>query len=78
MALSKSWNIGRGAAIAASLALAAAPAVAAPTVAPATEQVEGSELRGRSIYWALPLLIVIALLIAILAGDDDDTQPASP
>jgi hypothetical protein len=63
----------------AALALAAAPAAAAPAPAPALqpapESIEGSELNG-SVYWILPALIVIALLIAILAGGDD--QPESP
>ena len=62
----------------AAFALAAAPAAAAPrppALEPAGEHSEGSEMRGGSVYWLLPALIVIALLIAILAGGD---EPASP
>lgn len=64
----------------AAFSLAAAPAAAqaqAPALDPALETAEGSEFRNAT-YWALPALIVIALLIAILAGDGGDEQPASP
>jgi hypothetical protein len=64
----------------AALLLAAAPAAAQaqpPALDPASETAEGSEFRS-GIYWVLPALIVIALLIAILAGDGGDEQPASP
>lgn len=63
----------------AAAALSAGPLAAAPVPAPAPENVEGSALRGvEAAYWILPLLIVIALLIAILAGDEPNTQPLSP
>jgi hypothetical protein len=64
----------------AALALSAAPAAAAPQpIAPASESVEGAELRGgNKVYWILPALIVVALLIAILAGGGGDEQPESP
>lgn len=66
----------------AALALVAAPAAAAPQpIAPASETVEGSELRGRSaVYWVLPALIIVALLLAMTAGDGSNAQPqpASP
>lgn len=64
----------------AALSLAAAPALAQsqpPALDPAPETAEGSTLRS-GIYWVLPALIVVALLIAILAGDGGDEQPASP
>jgi hypothetical protein len=62
----------------AALTLAAAPAAAAPQpIEPASESAEGSGLRG-GVYWVLPVLIVIALLIAILAGGDDEAEPLSP
>ena len=62
----------------AALALtAAAPAAAAPQpLEPAPETVEGSELEG-AVYWLLPVLVLIALIIAMTAGDDEAT-PASP
>jgi len=63
----------------AAFALAAAPAAAAPApLAPASEQVQGSELHGRGpVYWLLPALIIVALLIAITRGEDSG-PPASP
>lgn len=65
----------------AALSLAAAPAVAqtAPPPVPASEEAEGSALRGDSnpAYYILPILIVIALLIAMLRGDDGE-PPVSP
>lgn len=65
----------------AALSLAAAPAVAqaAPSPLPQPEQAEGSALRGDSnpAYYILPILIVIALLIAMLRGDDGE-PPVSP
>jgi hypothetical protein len=66
-------------ALLASLSLAAAPAAAAPSpepLEPAPETAKGSELRGRTAYYILPVLVVIALLIAILAGEDEG--PESP
>jgi len=66
-------------ALLASLSVAAAPAaIAAPAapLEPAPETAEGSELRGRTAYFILPVLVVIALLIAILAGEDEG--PESP
>jgi hypothetical protein len=64
----------------AALALAAAPAAAAaapPPLAPASEHIEGSELRG-AVYWLLPVLVIVALLIAMSAGDDSNATPLSP
>ncbi|HEX8193437.1 MAG TPA: hypothetical protein VF552_11115 [Allosphingosinicella sp.] len=64
----------------AALALAAAPtaASAAPQpIEPASESADGSALRGGAI-WILPALILVALLIAILAGEGGDEMPASP
>ena len=63
----------------AAFSLAAAPAAAQPRRAPepAPEQVQGSELRGGgSAYVVLPILVVIALLIALLSGEDEG--PESP
>jgi hypothetical protein len=67
---------------AAALALAAGPAIAAgqtppPAVqapAPAAEKVDGNEIRGGFI---LPLLTIIAVLIAVLLLTKND-QPHSP
>jgi hypothetical protein len=62
----------------AALALAAAPAAAAPPpLTPASEHIEGSELHG-AVYWLLPVLVIVALLVAISAGDDGDATPLSP
>lgn len=69
----------RTAAAFAAFALAAAPAAAAPrppALEPAGEQAQGSAVRGGTVYWLLPALIVLALLIAILAGGDE--TPRSP
>jgi hypothetical protein len=63
----------------AAFALAAAPAAAAspmPAIEPAGEHAEGNAVRGGTVYWLLPALIVLALLIAILAGGDE--APKSP
>ncbi|MEA3016471.1 MAG: hypothetical protein QOI38_1193 [Sphingomonadales bacterium] len=64
----------------ATVSLAAAPAAArpAPPPAPAPEQAEGSALRGDTnpAYYILPLLIVIALLVAALRGEEE--APTSP
>ncbi|MEA3061290.1 MAG: hypothetical protein QOJ94_1071 [Sphingomonadales bacterium] len=68
---------------AAALALAASPAVAAgqappPAVqapAPAPETVQGSEIRGGFI---LPLLTIIAVIIAVLLLTKNDDKPNSP
>ena len=62
------------------VALIAAPAVATATTAslePASEQVEGSELRGG---FAIPLIAIVAIILGILAAtnDDDDDLPHSP
>jgi hypothetical protein len=62
------------------LSLATAPAVARPAQppAPVPEQAEGSALRGDTnpAYYILPLLIVIALLVAALRGEEE--PPTSP
>jgi hypothetical protein len=65
------------------LALAAGPAVAAtqtppPAVQappPAVEKVDGSEIRGGFI---LPLLTIIAVIIAVLLLTRNDDKPHSP
>ena len=58
----------------AALALAAAPVAATPP--PAPERVEGSEIRGgTAAYVLLPIVIVIALLIAITKGDGEPESP---
>ena len=66
----------------AALVLAAAPAAAAPQpIAPAAETVHGSELNGgNAIYYILPALIILVILLAMTAGGDTDAkpQPASP
>jgi hypothetical protein len=68
---------------AAALALAAGPAAAAartppPAIqapVPAAETVEGSEIRGGFI---LPLLVIIAVIIAVLLLTKNDDKPHSP
>ena len=63
-------------AAAGALSLAVAPvaaqaqAAASAAITPATEEVEGSEIRGGFI---LPLIAIIAIILAILhfTGDDD-------
>ncbi len=75
-------------AAAASVALMTAPTVAsaqaaasaAREVAPATETVEGEQLRGGFI---IPLIALIAIILGICAatdicGGDDDHPPTSP
>ena len=65
----------------AAVALMTAPTVAAaqsaPEVAPASESVSGSELRGG---FVIPLIALIAVILGILAAthDDDDDLPHSP
>lgn len=63
----------------AAIALAASPTVAAAQAAhvapaPATEKVEGSEIRGGFI---LPLIAIIGIIIAIILLTDDN-KPKSP
>ena len=66
-----------------SVALIAAPTMAAAQtsraneVAPATETVDGEQLRGGFI---IPLIAIIAIILGILAAthDDDDDLPHSP
>ena len=62
------------------VALLATPTIAAAQTAPvepASETVEGSELRGGFI---IPLIALIAIILGILAAthDDDDDLPHSP
>jgi hypothetical protein len=59
---------------------AAAVASATQEVAPATETVEGEQLRGG---WIIPLIALIAIILGICAatdicGGDDDHPPTSP
>jgi hypothetical protein len=58
----------------------AASAARAAVVAPAGESVEGSELRGRRGGFIIPLLVLIAILLGILAAlkDNDKELPRSP
>jgi hypothetical protein len=71
-------------AAAAAAALAVSPTVAAAQtapvqVAPAVEQAEGEELRGRG--FILPLIGIVAIIIAIILltkNDDDDGAPITP
>ena len=70
-------------AAAAAAALVISPTVAAAQsapveVAPATEQVEGEQIRGGFI---LPLAIIVAIIIGVLLltkDDDKDNLPKSP
>ena len=59
------------------VAAAAGSAAAAREIAPAGESIEGSEFRGGFI---IPLLVIIAILLGILAAlnDDDEDLPTSP
>ncbi|HYW16868.1 MAG TPA: hypothetical protein VE891_12045 [Allosphingosinicella sp.] len=66
--------------LAAAQASASASASTAREVAPATETVEGEQLRGG---WIIPLIALIAIILGICAatdicGGDDDDQPTSP
>jgi hypothetical protein len=62
-------------------AQATASAVSAATeVAPASETVEGEQLRGG---WIIPLIALIAIILGLCAateicGGDDDELPTSP
>lgn len=66
---------------AAAVALVASPTIAAAQTAapaePASETVQGSELRGGFI---IPLIALIAIILGILAAihDDDEDLPHSP
>jgi hypothetical protein len=59
---------------ASAVALMAAPTVAAAqsTIEPASESVEGSELRGGFI---IPLIAIVAIILGILAATHDDGDP---
>ncbi|HYJ81667.1 MAG TPA: hypothetical protein VEW26_02340 [Allosphingosinicella sp.] len=66
--------------LAAAQATASASAAASREVAPATETVEGEQLRGGFI---IPLIALIAVILGICAateicGGDDDDLPTSP
>ena len=62
----------------AAVSMAAAPAIAAPKpaaeVAPASETVEGDQIRGG---YLLPLAIIIAIIIGVLLLTKDDEDPIS-
>lgn len=62
------------ASLAAAPTMAAAQASAPTELAPAAESAEGSDLRGG---FLLPLVGVVAIIIAILVFVDDD-EPESP
>jgi hypothetical protein len=69
----------RIAAALAALSLTAAPAAARQSaIEPAPETTGGSELRSGATYWIVPALVLVALLIAILAGEEDADPPKSP
>ena len=62
------------------VAAAQGAASAATEVAPASESVEGSELRGG---WIIPLIALIAIILGLCAatdicGGDDEELPDSP
>ncbi len=64
----------------AAAALAASPAAAQTSpgpVEPAPEQVEGSALRSGAAIYVLPLLVVLALLLA-LVKEKETEPPVSP
>ena len=59
---------------------AATAASASREVAPATERVDGEQLRGG---WIIPLIALIAIILGLcvatdLCGGDDDELPTSP
>ena len=61
-------------------AQATSAAVRTAEVAPATETVEGEQLRGG---WIIPLIALIAIILGVCAGTDvcggdDDDLPHSP
>ena len=58
-------------------AQSAAQAAASAEVAPATETVDGEQLRGGFI---IPLIAIVAIILGILAAtnDNDDDLPHSP
>ena len=65
----------------AAASMAAAPAVAAPKpaatsaeVAPASETVQGDQIRGG---FLLPLAIIIAIILGVLLLTNDDEDPIS-
>lgn len=70
-------------AVVAAASLAAAPAVAAPKpvaspanaeIAPASETVQGEQIRGG---YLLPLAIIIAIILGVLLLTNDDEDPIS-
>jgi hypothetical protein len=66
----------------ASVALMAAPTVAAaqaaPAAAPAAETVEGNEMFGRGGF-VIPLIALVAVILGIIAATrDGGTSPVSP
>ena len=69
-------------AVVAAISMAAAPAVAAPKpagsaaaeVAPASETVQGEQIRGG---YLLPLAIIIAIILGVLLLTNDDEDPIS-
>ena len=67
----------------AAVSLAAAPAVAAPKpvgsaatseIAPASETVQGEQIRGG---FLLPLAIIVAIILGVLLLTNDDEDPIS-
>jgi hypothetical protein len=68
-----------------STSLIASPALAevsipttAPAAAPAMERVEGQQALGSAIWWVVGAIVVGALVLFLVLGDDDDDLPASP
>ena len=63
----------------AAVSMAAAPVVAQPKpaaeVAPASETVEGEQIRGG---FLLPLAIIIAIILGVVLLTKDDEEPTSP
>ena len=70
------------------LAMAAAPTIAsaqrasapaATEIQPSSEEVDGSELKGRKGF-VLPLLVLVAIILALLLTQKDEKQviPTSP
>jgi hypothetical protein len=60
----------------AAASLAAAPAAARQAPQPALETVQGSELRGENAaYFILPILVLLAILFAVLKGEEGPSSP---
>ena len=67
--------IAAAAAIALSLAPAAASAQYAPQIQPAAEEAEGNQLSGG---FLIPLIVIVVIVLAVTVVFDDDGDGVSP